>query len=68
MIFLVFDDCPSDFADPEVLSAHDKKKGAERRIQFLRRKDEYRNQYLKVVSIKLEKEKKCLGKKKPKRR
>jgi hypothetical protein len=53
MVYIIFDNCPSDFGEPSILAVYSNKMDAQKFIDSKREEDDYVYQYLTIVRMKV---------------
>lgn len=49
MVYVIFNNCPFNFGEKEIIAIHLNKPTAEDALKRLKKKDEYANQYLEII-------------------
>lgn len=53
-IYIVVNNCPHEFGEHEILDAFISRENALQRVNYIKRKDPYQNQYVEIVELKVE--------------
>jgi hypothetical protein len=53
-VYILFNDCPGEFAEPSIVAVYSKKKNARKKMNELQKKDAYEYQYLTIITIRID--------------